>query len=255
MIDIHCHILPGIDDGAKHTEESVEMAKVAVSEGIHTIVATPHHWNGSYNNTRDEIIEAVQALNDRLQEEDIPLTILPGQETRINGDMVHGLETGELLPLNETSGYLFVELPSNHVPRYTKQLLFDLQVQGIKPIIVHPERNKEIMENPDLLFEIVRDGTLTQLTAGSVAGKFGKKIKKLSMQLIEANLTHFIASDAHNTKTRTFAMQEAFSTIKDEFGTSLMYWFMENAQYVINGEVVVGDVPEKVRTKKFLGLF
>src|SRR5690625_4992334 len=169
--------------------------------------------------------------------------------------MVNGLETGDLLPLNETSGYLFVELPSNHVPRYTKQLLFDLQVQGIKPIIVHPERNKEIMENPDILFEIVRDGTLTQLTAGSVAGKFGKKIKKFSMDLIEANLTHFIASDAHNTSTRTFVMQEAFTTIKNEFGSSHMYWLMENAQYLVNGEVVVGDVPEKVKTKKFLGLF
>lgn len=255
MIDIHCHILPYIDDGAKHMEESIEMARAAISEGIHTIIATPHHWNGTCYNPKRDILKAVKTLNERLEVEEIPVTILPGQETRINGEMLEALKRGELLPLNETSGYLFVELPSNHVPRYTKQLMFDLQVQGIKPIIVHPERNKEIIENPDLLFEIVRDGTLTQLTAGSIAGRFGKKIKKFSIQLIEANLAHFIASDAHNIKTRPFAMQEAFKVISSEFGTSYMYWFMENSQSILNGELVVGDIPEKVSTKKFLGIF
>ncbi|UOQ50318.1 tyrosine protein phosphatase [Gracilibacillus caseinilyticus] len=255
MIDIHCHILPGIDDGAKHTEESVQMAKIAVSQGITTIIATPHHLNGSYDNYKDDIISAVDQLNTRLQEEAIPLTILPGQETRINGDMVTDLEEGNLLPLNENSGYLFVELPSNHVPRYTTQLMFDLQLQGIKPIIVHPERNKEIMENPNILYDLVSNGTLTQLTAASIAGKFGKKIKKLSLQLIEANLTHFIASDAHNTRTRGFVMHDAHTVIKDEFGTDVLYWLMENAQYMVNGEHVIGEVPERVKKRKILGIF
>ncbi|WP_058309276.1 tyrosine-protein phosphatase [Gracilibacillus massiliensis] len=255
MIDIHCHILPGVDDGAKHMEESVSMAKSAVSQGINTIIATPHHLNGSYDNYKEDIIVAVNRLNDRLQEEDVPLTILPGQETRINGEMITDLENGQLLPLNNTSGYLFVELPSNHVPRYTKQLMFDLQLQEIKPIIVHPERNKEIMENPNILYDLVSNGTLTQVTAASLSGHFGKKIKKLSLQLVEANLTHFIASDAHNTRSRGFVMQEAHTVIKDEFGTSMVYWFMENAQYLVNGDTVVGDIPEKIKKKKILGIF
>ncbi|RCW77379.1 tyrosine-protein phosphatase [Saliterribacillus persicus] len=255
MIDIHCHILPGIDDGAKHTEESVRMAKAAIAQGIDTIIATPHHLNGSYTNTKQDILQMVDSLNNRLQEENIPLTVLPGQETRIYGEMIADLEVGALLPLNETSGYLFVELPSNHVPRYTKQLMFDLQMQGIKPIIVHPERNKELLENPNILFDLVRDGTLTQVTAGSVAGKFGKKIKKFSLQLIESNLTHFIATDAHNTTSRGFVMQEANSVIKDEFGSSMVYWFMENTQFLINGENVVGEAPEKIKKKKILGFF
>lgn len=255
MIDIHCHILPGVDDGAKHMTESIEMAKSAVSQGITTIIATPHHLNGSYDNYKIDIIEAVKQLNEQLQAEDIPLTILPGQETRINGDMLADLEDGHLLPLNETSGYLFVELPSNHVPRYTNQLMFDLQVQGVKPIIVHPERNKELMENPNILYELVRDGTLTQITAASVAGKFGKKIKKFSLQLIESNLTHFIASDAHNVTTRGFAMQEAHSVIKSAYGTSLLYWFMENSQLLAEGELVVGESPVRIKKKKILGLF
>ena len=254
MIDIHCHILPGVDDGAKHTEESVQMAKAAVSQGINTIIATPHHLNGTYDNYKDDIIDAVNDLNNRLQDEDIPLTILPGQETRINGEMVTDLENGELLPLNESSQYLFVELPSDHVPRYTRQLLFDLQVKEITPIIVHPERNKELMENPNILYDFVKNGTLTQVTAASVAGKFGKKVKKLSLQLIEANLTHFIASDAHNTRTRGFVMQEAHTIIKKEFGASMVYWFMENAQFLVNNDNVIGEPPERIKKKKFLGI-
>lgn len=255
MIDIHCHILPNIDDGAKHTADSVAMAKMAVSQGIHTIIATPHHKNGSYDNYKSDIISYVAQLNDRLQEEEIPLTVLPGQETRIYGEMVADYDQNELLTLNETSGYLFVELPSNHVPRYTNQLLFDLQVHGLTPIIVHPERNKELIEHPNMLYDFVRNGTLTQVTAASVAGKFGKKIKKFSHELIDANLTHFIASDAHNTTTRGFCMQEASSEIKEVFGSGMLYYFMENAQYLIDGMTVIGDEPARIQKKKFLGLF
>ncbi|MDC3423493.1 tyrosine protein phosphatase [Aquibacillus sp. 3ASR75-11] len=255
MIDIHCHILPALDDGAKHMEESIAMAKTAVSQGIHTIVATPHHRNGRYTNVKLDIVENVHYLNERLQEEDVPLTILPGQETRINGDMITDIQQGHVLPLNETSGYLFIELPSGHVPRYTRQLLFDLQVEGYKPIIVHPERNAELIENPDQLYEFVKNGTLTQITAASVIGKFGKKIQRFSQQLIESNLTHFVASDAHNTTTRGFTMQEANQFIGDTYGNEMVYFFMENAQFLLDGEAVVGDVPERVKRRKILGLF
>ncbi|WP_130860468.1 tyrosine-protein phosphatase [Gracilibacillus phocaeensis] len=255
MIDIHCHILPGIDDGAKHMADSISMAQSAVAQGINTIIATPHHMNGAYNNYKTDIIAGVQQLNDTLQAENIPLTILPGQETRIYGDMVTDLENGDLLPLNETSGYLFVELPSGQVPRYTEQLLFDLQMKDIKPIIVHPERNRELIENPNILYDLVSNGTLTQVTAASVNGNFGKKIKKFSLQLIEANLTHFIASDAHNITSRGFVMQEAYSVIKHKYGASAVYWFMENAQYMMDGDLVIGEPPERIRTKKKFGIF
>ena len=148
-----------------------------------------------------------------------------------------------------------MELPSNHVPRYTKQLLFDLQVYGVKPIIVHPERNKQLMEDPDILYEFVKNGTLTQVTAASVVGKFGKKIQKFTHQLIEANLTHFVASDTHNTTTRGFCLEEAYKTIEEKFGTMRLYEFMENAQFLVEDKTVVGDEPERVKRKKVLGLF
>ncbi|CQR46220.1 Tyrosine-protein phosphatase YwqE [Paraliobacillus sp. PM-2] len=255
MIDIHSHILPNIDDGAKHMEESVAMARAAVAEGIHTIIATPHHKNGRYDNTKEMILPLVDQLNTRLQQEEIPLTVLAGQESRIYGEMIEDYEQGIVLPLNETTRYVFVEFPSNDVPRYAKQLMFDMQVNDLKPIIVHPERNKAIMEDPSILYEFVRNGTLTQITAASVTGHFGKKIKKFTHELIESNLTHFIASDAHNTSTRGFRMQEANQVIQQTYGASMLYYFMENAQYMIDNATVIGEEPIKPKKKKILGLF
>src|SRR5690625_1073610 len=148
------------------------MAKAAVEEGIHTVIATPHHKNGSFDNVRESIIAYTAILNDLLKEEGIPLTLLPGQETRINGDMIDDLKKNELLPLNDTK-YLFVEFPFGHIPRYANQMLFDIQFAGYTPIIVHPERNQELIEHPNRLYEIVRKGALTQITSGSLLGKYG----------------------------------------------------------------------------------
>ncbi|UJL45823.1 tyrosine protein phosphatase [Virgibacillus sp. NKC19-16] len=254
MIDIHSHILPGVDDGAKTEADSLAMAKAAINEGIDTIIATPHHRNGQFENDRQMILTNVSILNDLFVDEDIPLTVLPGQEVRINGDMIEDINNGELLALNNTK-YLFVEFPSDHVPRYAKQMLFDIQVTGFTPIIVHPERNRELLEHPSRLYEFVRKGALTQVTAGSVVGKFGKSIQKFSNQLIEANQTHFIASDAHNTTTRGFLMDEAFQDVKKTHGADYFYMFYENSQLLVGNMNVNRMEPEMIRKKKFLGLF
>jgi protein-tyrosine phosphatase len=254
MIDLHCHILPNVDDGPKDLAESVEMAKQAVQQGIKTIIATPHHRNEKYENNGQTIFRQVEEFNRVLKNENLDLTVLPGQEARIFGEMVEALETGEILPLNQGK-YVFVELPSGHVPRYTGQLLFDIQLKGFVPVIVHPERNQEIVENPEVLYQLVKKGALTQVTASSVSGHFGKSIKKFSLQLIEANLTHFVASDAHNTSSRGFKMVEAYDAIAKYFGVEAVYMFQENAELVVRGKSVFREVPERVKRKKILGLF
>jgi protein-tyrosine phosphatase len=254
MIDIHCHILPGIDDGAQNLTESLEMAKVAVSEGIKTIIATPHHKNNRYENPKDSIMKRVIELNEALEIEDIPLNILPGQEVRIYGEIVEDLGLGEILTMSE-SQYLFIELPTGHVPRYTETLLYDLQLKGITPIIVHPERNRELIERPDLLYNFVNKGTLTQITASSLCGYFGKNIKKFTFQLIEANLAHFVASDAHNTHNRTFKVVEAIDVIESNYGHDLVDLFNENAQLLIENKSIYRNAPEQIKKKKFLGIF
>ncbi|MBT2730144.1 tyrosine protein phosphatase [Bacillus sp. ISL-75] len=254
MIDLHCHILPGIDDGARDLSESIEMAKKAVEQGIHTIVATPHHLNNRYENPKQTIINRVKELNKILLDEKIDLNVLPGQETRIYGEMVDGYETGEILPIDNTQ-YVLVEFSSSHVPRYTEKLFYDLQTKGLIPVIVHPERNQEIIERPELLYQFVKKGALSQVTAASVCGDFGKKIKNFSLQLIEANLTHFIASDAHNTSNRTFKMREAFDNIQAKYGNDMVYLFQENAELVIEGSHVYKEVPERIKKKKFFKIF
>jgi protein-tyrosine phosphatase len=252
LIDIHCHILPYIDDGASSIVDSVEMAKVAASEGIKTIIATPHHMNGRYNNTKNEILLAVENLNKKLQEDSIPVTILPGQETRIMGDIVERLSE-DVLPLNETSKYVFIELPSNHVPHFTGQLLFDIQLVGYTPIIVHPERNSLLMHSPDKLYEMVKNGALTQVTASSVCGKFGKKIQKFTMDLLETNLTHFVASDAHNTTSRGFYLKEAYDKIQKSFDNRMVFNLLENTELLLEGKAIIGDQPYRVKQKRIFG--
>ncbi len=254
MIDIHSHILPGIDDGARTEKDSLLMARAAVKEGITTIVATPHHRNGKYDNERENILKWVETLATLFEKEGIPLTILPGQETRMNGDMIEELEKQIILPINHTK-YVFVEFPSANVPRYASQILFDIQVAGYIPIIVHPERNQELMEHPSRLYEFVKRGALTQVTAASVVGKFGKNIQKFSHQLIESSLTHFIASDAHNTTSRGFVMREAFEEIEKQHGSEYAYLFLENAEFMIGNKNVNRMEPSNIKKKKFFGLF
>ncbi|MBO0961032.1 tyrosine protein phosphatase [Neobacillus sp. MM2021_6] len=253
MIDIHCHILPGIDDGAKNVEDSLIMAKEAVKEGIHTIIATPH-LNSQYDNRMPSILTKVDELNRSLQEANISMRILPGQEPRIFGEILADLESGDIQTLND-SQYLFIEFPSSHVPRYTEKLLFDIQVKGLTPIIVHPERNAELIERPETLYKLVEKGALTQVTASSLCGYFGKKIKNYSMQLIEANQTHFIASDAHNVVNRTFKMDEAFSLVESKFGMDYVYLFKENAELLIEKKNIIKEIPVEIKKKKKFLLF
>ncbi|HEY2421730.1 MAG TPA: CpsB/CapC family capsule biosynthesis tyrosine phosphatase [Neobacillus sp.] len=254
MIDLHCHILPGIDDGAQDLSESIRMAQQAVKQGIRTIVATPHHLNNKYENPKQQILRAVEDLNQTLIQEKIDLTVLPGQETRIYGELVTGIDGGEILSVDLTP-YLLIEFPSNHVPRYTEKLFYDLQMRGIAPVIVHPERNQEIIEHPEILYQLVKKGAATQITAASICGDFGKKVRSFTFDLIEANLTHFIASDAHNTTTRTFRMREARTVIKERYGTDMVYYFEENAALVIEGNHIYKEVPERIKKKKLFKLF
>ena len=255
MIDIHCHILPGIDDGLPTIEESIEMARVAVSEGITKVIATPHHHNGHFDNERTAILQEVMSLNKELSREGINLDVLPGQEIRVCGDMVEDYERSQLLSVNDEGTYLFVEFPQDHVPAYTNKLLFDLQMKGLVPIIVHPERNQEMIENPKILYELVKEGALSQITASAVLGEKGKKMKRFTHELISNHLTHFIASDAHNTTSRPFDIRRALDIVEAKFGMSARYRLQENAELMVNGKMVDKERPQRIQKKKRLGIF
>jgi len=255
LIDIHSHILPGVDDGAKTEEDSLAMAKAAVEEGITIIAATPHHKNRAYENYKDEIITNVDVLNKLFEANEIPLMVVAGQEVRIYGEVIEDFQKGEIQTVND-SKYILIEFPFDSVPHYAEQLLYDIQLAGLTPVIVHPERNRELLENHRRMYELVKNGALTQVTAASVIGKFGKKMEQFSHQLIEANLTHFIASDAHDTVNRGFLMREAFDLVEKQHGLEAQYMLMENAHLLINNMNVNRLEPTPIRKRrKLFGLF
>jgi len=255
LIDLHCHILPGIDDGAKTMEDSLEMAQAAVDEGITHIVATPHHMNRNWINDKQKVQQLVGEVQNVLNQQNIPLTLFPGQEVRIHGDILDNMDKNDIQFIDEQEQYVLIEFPTATVPTYTERLFFDMQSKGVTPIIVHPERNHEIADDPDILKNLVEKGALAQLTAVSYTGGLGNKIQKFSKQLIDANLVHFIASDAHNTTSRPFYMKEAMGLLEKEYGKTKVDNFHEVTRQLVNGDVVITPTPKKIKKKRFFGLF
>ncbi|WP_258831567.1 tyrosine-protein phosphatase [Peribacillus frigoritolerans] len=254
MIDIHCHILPGVDDGAADIKESLNMARKAVEAGVTHIFATPHHLNEKYVNVKSDIIDHAERLNESLQQNNIPLTIHLGQEVRIHRDIFSSLEKEEILTLDDNDSYLLLELPSGRVPTYTQEVIYELLLKGITPIIVHPERNKELIANHKLLYELVQEGALTQLTSGSIIGNFGKSIQSFSKKIIEHNLAHFIATDAHNIGSRGFTLPQAYETITKTYGVQRTFYFKENAEQLLKDQCPAIEKPLPFK-KRIFGIF
>lgn len=254
MIDIHSHILPAVDDGSKNTEESLLMLEAAINSGIRTIVATPH-YNYKYANNKSKILTEVDKLNQLIKTNNLNINILPGQEVRIYGELLEDYEAGKLLTIADTGSYMLVEFPFQHIPHYAESLLYNIELSGIKPIIAHPERNSQILEDPDKLYNLVEKGALTQLTTSSLIGYFGKSIQRFCNQLIKANLVHTIATDAHNMSNRSFNMSEAYEEIRKKHGKDYVSYLKENAQLIIEGKSIDIEEPQPLTKKKFFGIF
>ncbi|MCC5894475.1 MAG: tyrosine protein phosphatase [Alkalibacterium sp.] len=247
MYDLHCHILHGIDDGAQTLEDSIKMAELAVSEGITHILATPHHQKREWVNNKKSVIHQVRELQAELVDRRIDLTVFPGQEVSIYGELLADIEKNEILFTDEAHTYILIEFPTASIPTYAERLFYDLQSHGKTPVIVHPERNHAIIEHPNRLKNFIDKGALAQLTAASYTGGFGKKIEKLSKQLIEANLVHFIASDAHNTGNRSFHMKEAYDLLAKEYGRSKRNAFNQTTKDLLNGDPVIAPDTHSIK--------
>ncbi|MEW9502287.1 tyrosine-protein phosphatase [Jeotgalibacillus marinus] len=249
MIDIHCHILAGIDDGPQQQSDTLDMLEKAIEDGITDIIATPHHRNRKYINDKVDVLSYVGELNSIILERELPIKIHPGQEVRIYGEIVEDFQNDEILCLAGTTNYVLVELPSSQVPAYTERVVYEMLVDGLVPIIAHPERNSSIMENPDKLFRLINQGALSQVTAASVAGDFGKKVQKFSIELLEHQLSHFVASDAHDINHRGFAMKRALKVLNSTYNHDLQV--IENAANLLNGKPLNLNPPIEIKPKGF----
>ena len=239
MIDLHSHILPGVDDGAQTLEDSLEMARKAVSQGITHLMCTPHHNNGKYNNPADKIIRDVAALQKELDQRGLDLTLLEGQEVRLTELLLTAIQRDEILFTDLDNTYLLIEFPTNEIPIYAEQVFYHLLSRGQVPVIVHPERNAVFREEPNRLVSFLEMGTLTQLTAPSIVGLFGNEIQNTARQMLEHNMLYMVASDAHNLRHRTFLMKEAYAEIRKIGGSEMVQAMEQMAKDLVNGDSVV----------------
>ncbi|WP_308636717.1 tyrosine-protein phosphatase [Paenibacillus silvisoli] len=232
MIDIHTHILPGIDDGAADLDESLDLARAAVADGITGLIATPHHANGKYMNEAGFVRNQIEQLQATLAENQIPLQLYVGQEVRVHSDMFDAWNAAELATL-AGSTYILLEMPSSTVPKRMLEYIHEFTIMGIRPIIAHPERNAEVVQNPDKLREMVEAGAYGQVTTHSILGGFGKQIERASWQLCRAGLIHTLSSDAHHVQKRGFRLHEAYVKVRNELGEEFERCYKLNAEAII----------------------
>jgi protein-tyrosine phosphatase len=198
MIDLHTHILPGVDDGPADMSASLDLARALVAAGIDTAVATPHAFDGIFNVSGAVRDQALARLRTMLAHEGIPLTVLPGAECRVFpglGDAV--LQDPDSFTLNRTGSSLLLELPDAVLPPGLDEFLFEMRMRGLTVVLVHPERNPAVVEDWRWLGTWVEGGGLVQLTAASVTGAFGLRTRWLCRRLIRRGWVHLLSSDAH----------------------------------------------------------
>ena len=246
MIDLHAHILPGLDDGPKDIEESLAMCAKAAADGIHAIVATPHTGNGVYNNHRDHINASLSILRERVEKAGLPLALFAGADVHANVAILDMLADGRAMTVNDNGSYVMIELPDQAVPPNFEEWLFGLRLKGITPILTHPERNMVIGRDPDLLARLVTMGVLVQVTAMSITGHFGKAIEKTAREMLVKRLVHVIATDAHSLEARppvlSLARDAAALILGQEEARQLV---QENPRSILEGRLIDTPQPKK----------
>lgn len=204
MIDLHNHLLPGIDDGAPDLPAALALARRAVAEGITHLVCTPHIHPGRYDNTPATIDAALAVFRQALAAENIPLKVAAAAEVRFGIELMPGIERQAIPFVGQWQGkpVLLLELPHGEVPFGVEKLTAWLLAKGVVPMIAHPERNKGLMREPAKLKPLLKQGCLLQVTSASVAGGFGPQAQALAHQLLEQGVVTILASDAHNLEHR-----------------------------------------------------
>lgn len=230
MIDIHCHILPGVDDGASSLDVSLAMARMAVEDGTRFLVATPHVDKSLI--PAQDVRRRVVELQEALDELNIPLRLIAGADgaSHLGADLLATHVIGE-------GPYLLLEFPHTHLPFSAGQLVFDLQTQGLVPIITHPERNPSVVRDPSLLNPLIDAGALVQVTCGCLTGDFGGPARACSRHLLRQGMVHFLASDGHSNAWRPPVMSRAVKAAGKLIGAEAASRLVEeNPAKVVRGE-------------------
>lgn len=248
IVDTHNHLIPGIDDGAETMDETLEMCSIAYKEGIKKIIATPHFIRGEFFSTPAQVRENVEAINKRLVDCNIPITVYTGHEVFIDPELPKLLMDGGINTLNN-SKYVLIELPMNGIPSYTEDTIYSIRLKGYVPIIAHPERNSEIINDPNILYRFIELGAVSQMTTLSILGVYGSKIQQVSEDLLRHNMVHLLATDAHTTRRRSPKILEAKQRVEQILGTQKTKTILENAEKVLENDELEFFIPHRIEKK------
>ena len=222
MIDCHCHILPGIDDGPETMDQALALCQAMVEDGVRQAYATPHIHAGRWHNTPETISRAYDQICTALRKSSIPLELKFAAEVRISDELINWVADGQIPYIGSDKAsdekLLLLEFPHGHMIPGSINLVRWLVKNGVTPIIAHPERNKELQKNIGALKEFLAAGAILQLTAASVIGEFGEGAHRAAEQIIEANWQAIIASDAHNLNGRAPRMSAAKHYVTERWG-------------------------------------
>jgi len=243
MIDCHCHMLPGLDDGPKSIDAALKMASVATNSGVSDILLTPHHNDGLYSNSREEIISRVEMFQGSLDQKGIPLRVHPGSECHVVPELPDDLQNGIACTYADQHRAVLLELPKNILPIGAEQIIEQVEYLGLQPVIAHPERNSVLYREPERVQNWFERGWKFQLTNQSCSGEFGLGVQKVCYQWLKRGWVHFIASDAHRSDGRSPDMRKGVNQITDWFGEEVAVLLSrDNPGRLILGETIV-DMP------------
>ncbi len=250
MIDLHSHILYGIDDGSKNKEMTLEMLKIAQNDGIRSIVATPHYISGANKYDKEilnnQFIEAISLIKNN----NINIDLKLGNELFLDEFIVDNLKKGKCNTIEGTK-YVLIELPMIGIPIYTENVICDLISSRYKPILVHPERYIEIQEDPNILIKYIELGCVTQINSTSINGIGGKKVQETSKLIIENNMGHLVASDSHSNRTRSPKLKEVYEIVTSWIGKEKANKiFFENPKKILKDEDLDVEEPTCIQIKK-----
>jgi protein-tyrosine phosphatase len=220
MIDLHCHLLPGIDDGALDMDQAVSMARLAYDNGIRYSIVTPHIHPGRYENTALSISRSCELLKAELTRAQIPLRLGMAAEVRLSPEILQLIEQQEIPFLGELDGYriMLLEFPHSHIPPGAEQLVKKLLDLKVRPIIAHPERNKDVIRRRAKIEPFIEMGCFLQLTSSAVAGRFGEVSCERAIEMLKSDTFMVLATDAHNLKGRYPDLREGFEAAADIIG-------------------------------------
>ena len=242
MIDIHSHILPQLDDGAKSLDAALEMARIAAEDGIQQMVCTPHMFNGlSCNPEPSEVLDRVGALQDSIGKEG--LRVLPGNEVHFSHQILDKVRDNGVTRLNRLN-YMLVEFPALTVPVNAREIFQEMLSMGVRPILVHPERNAQIQTRRSMVADFIEQGVYVPVPAMSVTSEFASAAKNCAESLLRHNCVHFLATDAHRSERRPPILSRgrdaAAEIIGVEKARKLVY---DNPLAVITGGVIEAEPP------------